>query len=112
MGAKLFLPMSAMLRPLRTERDALLNRLTELGVLVPGVEKQETERIRDIVQYAEERAAAKVAEALWLPPERPKTKSRREVVDGLREYYHDFVVPRREGRKRLYGGVSLETGAS
>jgi len=109
---ELWLPIRSQLRPVREERDLLLNRLVELRVLVPGAKDLELSELRDLVQWQEERKADDIKKALWRPAYRPKKLSRQQVVIGLREYYHEFVIPRREGRKRLYAGVTVEGEAT
>lgn len=97
-----------MMRPVESERDELLNKLTELRVMVPGAFQMEVTELRDLVQWQTERRAEDVRKSLWRPAHRPKKHSREVVVQALREYYHDVIIPRREGRKHHYLGVSIE----
>lgn len=57
MGKRIYLPMGRKpsLAPL-TERDALINKLYELQYLVPDAKTLDISHLRDIVQYAEQRA--------------------------------------------------------
>ena len=43
-------------REVHTERDDLANRADRLGVLIAGADQAETEELRDLVQWQEERA--------------------------------------------------------
>jgi hypothetical protein len=100
---KLWLPLGAAPRhAVRDEREELMQRLRDIGVAVPGAAELEVQQLRDLVQWQEERAEADRRAALLRPAHRPKTLSREEVLIGLREYYHDYVVPHREGRKKFY----------
>lgn len=104
------LPRSAFRRIVQTERDQLLNALIDLNVIVPGAEQMEIQQLRDYVQWQTERREVDIQKALWRPANRPKKHTRAEVLTALREYYHDYVIPRREGRKRIY--LSGGTGES
>lgn len=104
------LPRSAFRRVVQTERDELLNALIDLNVIVPGAERMEIQQLRDYVQWQTERRAVDIKKALWRPANRPKKLRKKDVIQGLREYFYDYVVPRRENRKRIYlsGGTGVE----
>jgi hypothetical protein len=108
--AELWLPMRAMVRPVNSERDELLNKLIELRVRVPGAEELEISELRDLVQWQTERRAVDIKKALWRPANRPKKYRRQDVLTALRDYYHNYVIPRRENRKHIYLGAG--TGES
>lgn len=105
------LPSSAFIRPVLEERDELLNRLMRIRVIIPGAETMEIQQLRDYVQWQEERHAEDVKKLLWRPAHQKKKLPRDQVIIGLREYFHQYIVPRRENRKRIYqasGVTALE----
>ena len=106
------LPRRALLRDVHDERDRLLNRLVELRVILPDAEQMEMTKLRDYVQWQEERAEHHAKAALLRPAHQPKKLSREQVITGLREY-HEYRKARREGRRRLYqGGGAADASAS
>lgn len=96
MGNRLFLPLQRPKLFPKDERDHLINRLFELRYLVPDAEKLDILHLRDIVQYAEEKAVEEKLNrikmgaeiAAKMPPEQVKaalTKFVRERNKKLRE---------------------------
>ena len=84
---KIWLPLSAAPKhAARDEREELLQRLRDIQVAIPGAGSMETAQLRDLLR----------------PVNQPKKLSRTEVLIGLKEYYHQYIIPRRENRKRLY----------
>jgi len=77
------------------ERWAMVKRLRELGVLVPGWQQLDTSHLRDILQAQEEKA--KVPKA----PKPVSTMPREQVVAGLRDYLA-FLKAKGENRRRFY----------
>jgi hypothetical protein len=80
MKSRIYLPMQPPVFFPQNERDQLINRLYELRYLVPDAKTLDIMHLRDIVQYAEEKAVAeKVARikagaeiAAKMPPEQVK----------------------------------------
>lgn len=103
----LVLPRRSLLREVVTERDELLNRLARIGVLIPGVERAELSRLRDLVQWQEARTLERVREELFAPDPKPKL-SRAHQLLAIREYWQRKVIPQRENRKFLYQGSGIE----
>ena len=100
---KIWLPLSAAPKhAVRDDREELLQRLRDIQVAIPGAGSMETAQLRDLVQWQEERAREDARKALLRPVNQPKKLSRSEVLIGLKEYYHQYIIPRRENRKRLY----------
>ena len=100
---KIWLPLSAAPKhAVRDDREELLQRLRDIQVAIPGAGSMEIQQLRDLVQWQEERAKEDERKALLRPVNQPKKLSRTEVIEGLREYYHQYLIPRRENRKRLY----------
>ena len=100
---KIWLPLSAAPKhAARDEREELQQRLRDIQVAIPGAGTMETPQLRDLVQWQEERAKEDARKALLRPVNQPKKLSRSEVLIGLKEYYHQYIIPRRENRKRLY----------
>lgn len=103
----LVLPRRSLLRAVTSERDDLLNRLARIGVLIPGIENvTDLVRLRDIVQWQEDRTLERVKESLWAPDPKPKLR-RKDQLTGIREYWNRKVIPQRENRKYLYQGSGV-----
>lgn len=98
------LPRSAFRRVVLTERDALLNELIDLKVIVPGASRMEIQQLRDYVQWQRERRAEDVKKALWRPAHRPKKMRKADVAQGIREFL-EFRKAKVENRRRLYLGA-------
>ena len=77
------------------ERYAIIKRLRQLGVFVPGWQQLETSYLQAILEAQEEKATKPK------PPKPVSTMPRERVVAGLRDYL-DFLKAKRESRKRFY----------
>ena len=77
------------------ERWAIVKRLRELGVLVPGWQQLEVSYLQAILDVQLEKAKAPK------PPKPVRTVPREQVVAGLRDYL-GFLKAKRENRRRFY----------
>jgi len=95
---RLWLPLGrSPTRPVRNEREAILRRLAELGVVIAGSSTMETAYLRDWLQR-EEDLAAKPREDRPLPT---VGLTKAQIIQELRDYC-DHLRARREGRRRVY----------
>jgi len=77
------------------ERWAIVKRLRQLNVFVPGWQQLEVSYLQAILDVQEEKAAKPK------PPKPVSTMPREQVVAGLRDYL-GFLKAKRENRKRFY----------
>ena len=77
------------------ERYAIVKRLRQLNIFVPGWQQLDVSHLRDILQAQEEKAGKPT-------PSKPvRTMPREQVIEGLRDYL-TFLRAKKENRKRTY----------